>query len=535
MRRRSGAEERIAPWQITDRLRDDPIVELASPRADFDGALAQFLIGLLQTAKEPRGSREWSALSDQPPAPEVLREAFEPLAPAFELLGDGPRFLQDLTLESGGGFEEHSVERLLIEAPGENTLRLGKDHFVKAGRIAALCSPCAAAALLTLQTNAPSGGQGHRTGLRGGGPLTTLVVHPESLWATLWLNVVEAGAFPRSSPGRNRPEDRFPWLAATRTSEGQTGRSTTPEDVHQLQMFWAMPRRIRLRPDAGSAPGGPCSLCGEASLPLVRRFITRNFGVNYAGPWVHPLTPHGRDKDGNPLPIHGNPGGLSYRHWLGLVRSDPENGVSPALVVTQFLAQQVRQKRGKYRLWAFGYDMDNMKARAWLDGTMPLLVVSPEHLEDYEREGARLVLAARRAQQALGFAVKQAVTDRPKDLQGDLGNVGLRFWQETEGPFFDRLRRLLEAIQVGESDPIAVRLEWHRLLVRTARRAFEDFTGRGYFEAADPRRIARAWNNLQKTLFGPKMAEALGVPRLDSRAFAPAGAPEPAAPENLTL
>nr|WP_231886596.1 type I-E CRISPR-associated protein Cse1/CasA [Methylomonas methanica] len=55
-----------------------------------------------------------------------------------------------------------------------------------------LCPSCAATALFTLQTNAPSGGVGHRVGLRGGGPLTTLVLPKASqttLWQKLWLNV----------------------------------------------------------------------------------------------------------------------------------------------------------------------------------------------------------------------------------------------------------------------------------------------------------------------------------------------------------
>ena len=529
VRRRSGAEERIAPCQVTAQLGEDPIIELASPRADFDGALAQLLIGLLQTTMAPERGRVWRRHFDAPPSPEVLREAFEPLAHAFELFGDGPRFLQDLKLESDGGYEELAVERLLIEAPGENTQKLGKDHFVKADRIEALCSSCAAAALLTLQINAPSGGQGHRTGIRGGGPLTTLVLHPESLWATLWLNVLESGDL-RGSPDRDRPEDLFPWLGPTRTSERETGRATTAEDIHLLQMYWAMPRRLRLRADPESEAGGPCGLCAEIGRPLVRRYLTRNLGTNYSGPWVHPLSPHGKDKEGNPLPIHGQPAGLGYRQWLGLVQSDGAGGVTPAQVVGRLLTQRDRQVRAELRLWAFGYDMDNMKARAWLDGTMPLILVKPEHREDYERETARLILGARLAEWALVFAVKQALTGGKRDLRGDPGDVGLRFWQETGGPFFERVRELREAVESGEASPLAVRSGWHRLLVRTANRAFEDFTS-GSFDAVDPGRAARAWNGLQKTLYGPKMQDALDLPKPEPRSGPPpASAPEPPTP-----
>src|SRR5580693_4909190 len=247
LRRRSGAVEVAAPWQITDRQEEDPYSGFASVRADFDGALAQFLVALLQAVLPPWRSGDWRHRFDAPPSPEALRESLQALAFAFELFGDGPRFLQDLTLAEDQPSEE-GIERLLIDAPGENTLQLGKDHFVKGGRIEALCPACAAMALLTLQLNAPSGGQGHRTGLRGGGPLTTLVADPENLWKTLWLNVLLSSELDGNSEGKERPEDRFPWLAPTRTSGKNGGRPTTLSDVHPLQVFWAMPRRIRLLP-----------------------------------------------------------------------------------------------------------------------------------------------------------------------------------------------------------------------------------------------------------------------------------------------
>ena len=57
--RRSGERESIAPWQITDGLEHSPIVSLAAPRPDFNGALIQFLIGLLQTLSPPEDEDDW--------------------------------------------------------------------------------------------------------------------------------------------------------------------------------------------------------------------------------------------------------------------------------------------------------------------------------------------------------------------------------------------------------------------------------------------------------------------------------------------
>lgn len=511
LRRRSGDVETAAPWRITDRHEEDPFIAFAAVRPDFDGALAQFLIGLLQTAFSPTRARDWRQRFDPPPAPETLREAFQPLASAFELFGDGPRFLQDLTLETDAPGEE-KIERLLIEAPGENTLRQGKDHFVKGDRIEALCPACAAMALLTLQINAPSGGQGHRTGIRGGGPLTTLIVHPESLWKSLWLNVLPAGDLAGESTGKDRPEDRFPWLAPTRTSGKNGGRDTTLADVHPLQMYWAMPRRIRLRPDSSTAPDSAvCSLCAGPGRPLVRTFLNRNLGVNYTGSWNHPLTPY-RKSDADYLPLHGSPAGLSYRNWLGLVQSDPDRQIRPAAVVEAFQKDTNRQARAGYLLWAFGYDMDNMKARAWLDGRMPLLLVPPEHREAFELDARRLVLAAAEAAGALVFAAKRALTDRPKEMAHDPADVGVRFWQETEAPFYEHLRQIREILESGGEDTTVPRRHWLVLLKNTANEAFRTVTVVGSFEATDPRRAALAWNGLQSFFNSPKLKDQLGLP-----------------------
>ncbi len=62
--RRESGESYIAPWQLTEP--DDSVLELAAPRPDFNGALLQFLIGLLQTPAPRRmainGRTGWRSL-----------------------------------------------------------------------------------------------------------------------------------------------------------------------------------------------------------------------------------------------------------------------------------------------------------------------------------------------------------------------------------------------------------------------------------------------------------------------------------------
>ncbi|MFN9970934.1 MAG: type I-E CRISPR-associated protein Cse1/CasA, partial [Phycisphaerae bacterium] len=113
----------------------------------------------------------------------------------------------------------------MIDSAGEQGKRLNKDLFVKRDRFKSFGRPAAAMALLTLQTYAPAGGQGHRVSLRGGGPLTTLVdprvaIDPAGsafsmpLWQKLCANVPTEMQFRRSkSAAKSEYEKIFPWLA----------------------------------------------------------------------------------------------------------------------------------------------------------------------------------------------------------------------------------------------------------------------------------------------------------------------------------
>jgi CRISPR system Cascade subunit CasA len=507
VRRRSGKLSRITPWQLTDGFAEDPFTELAAPRPDFDGALIQFLIGLLQTCFAPEDAREWRQRLRQPPTSKELKRAFDPVASAFDLDGSGPRFLQDLTLA-----EERArrVGDILIEAPTGKTLEDNTDLFVKRGRITALCPACAAAALLTLQTNAPSGGQGHRTSIRGGGPLTTLVL-ADSLWATTWLNVLERRGFLNSTgnQGKDALADQFPWLGPTRTSEGDRG--TTPEDAHPTQVFWAMPRRIRLMFRDGQVE---CDLCGAAATRSVRQYQTKNLGVNYTGPWRHPLSPHFVGQDGTPSAIHPQPGGIGYRHWLGLVHAidDGRTKREPAAVVERYL----RTGSEDLRLWAFGYDMENMKARCWHGSTMPLLLCPAEIRETFAFRAAAIVKSAERAAFETRGQLRKALFKPGSDVKGDLSFITGRYWQETEPNFYALLPRVREVLR-DNADVTAALEGWHKALVRTAERIFDDVSQTGAFDAVDPKRVALAWRDLQRAMHGKKMRQTLGLPDKPSK------------------
>ncbi|MBX6741045.1 MAG: type I-E CRISPR-associated protein Cse1/CasA [Acetobacteraceae bacterium] len=507
----------IRPAQITEAISDDPVIAIDWPRPDFRTATLELLIGLLATACPPRDHNAWLEGWDTPPDPAALDAAFAPIAHAFVLDGDGPRFLQDLEDLAA---DAEPIERLLIEAPGASTTRNNTDLLVRRGRVAAIGRAAAAIALFTFQSWAPAGGAGNRTGLRGGGPLTTLVLPrgEASLWHMLWANV------PCGEPPAAADLPRvFPWLAPTVTSEG--AQVVTPENAHRLQCWWGMPRRIRLDFAAGDAPR-PCDLTGVPDRVLVTSWRQRPRGANYAA-WgrVHPLSPYYTLRAGGEwLPLHPQPGGIGYRHWLGLVLQSPDGLRLPAAAVATWRQDRmVDAGGGTARLLAAGFDMDNMKARAFVESEMPLPAApDPAAQARLDDLAARLVRAADQTAGLLRGAVRAALFSPGASVKLDaelLSSVRERLWEQTESAFFDALERAAASDAVAP-DPEPGR--WMQLLRRTALALFDEVAPLSPEAGSAALRIGRARRNLLFALTGygrdgAALFEALGLPAAEPK------------------
>lgn len=503
-RRSSGRTLVIRPCDITDGIDADPIVAFDWPRPDFRLGSLEFLIGLLATACPPMDDDEgWVGWWETPPTPQVLHEAFAPLAHAFVLDGDGPRFMQDAEAFAG---DANPVETLLIDAPGSQTRKKNADHFVKRDAVTTMSRAAAAMALFTLQSFAPAGGAGNRVGLRGGGPLTTLAIPPWRgtlpLWHLLWANVPMG-----QSPALKALPLIFPWLTATRTSEA--GRTTTPGDAHDLAAYWGTARRIRLE-FAPNPQGTPCDILAAVDSVVVSGWHQRPYGANYAA-WQHPLLPYYRQKptDAEWLPVHAQPGGVGYRHWVGLLFDDMADAPlrRAASAVTTFRAKRLFQvaaggERVRWGLLAAGYDMDNMKARGFVESEMPVVEPGdPDRTKDFVLLMRQLVAGAIEAASLLGRSVRRALFSEGAKVAIDAGLFAVvrsRFWDATETAFLVQVQKA-----AASADPDEVRQAWLRDLARTARTLFAeaapiDATG------ADrrPDRIAGAAKSLNFALNG---------------------------------
>ncbi len=179
-----------------DQIAEPGVIFPDWPRADLNIACLELLIGLVFLADPPANASDWRA---RKPDAQRLRQRLAPLAPAFNLTGEGPRFLQDLDPLEG---EPNPPDMLFIDSAGGNTARNNADLMVRRGRYSALDPTLAAMALYTLQAHAPSGGAGNRTSMRGGGPTVTLVDPGRgNLWNLIWANVPDGQpAGPDCSP-----------------------------------------------------------------------------------------------------------------------------------------------------------------------------------------------------------------------------------------------------------------------------------------------------------------------------------------------
>jgi len=505
VRTADGTRRRIAPWEITSIDHGGSLVATDSPRADFNGALMQFLIGLVQASGLiPKREPEWKRGYRSPPTDTALREAFFVHRNAFFLNADGARFLQDLTLENGTPWP---IADLLIELSGN-------EHFIKPKVGNGFCFGCTATALHCLQTNAPEGGRGHLTGLRGGGPLTTLVLPPQQdLWKTIWLNIISEGDLASLGVQTDSPQEKdiFPWVAPTRTGEKDTGTATLPQDAHPLQMYWSMPRRIRI--DFTDLGSGVCDVCGQESERLVQGFFARPYGVRYEGPWRHPLTPYSLDSNNVPASRKARAGSVNYRNWVGLVvkSADVENKSKvqflPALVVERLTnrSKEIAGKRTVARLWGFGYDMEHMRARCWFEGRMPMHAISDERTsERYALNSERMVKAAIIIGACLSSCLKEAWFEEHAKVRGDTGFVDAAFWSRSEPSFFVHLDKLIRELEEASDSapPVETLTSWRSVLCNLSLSLFDEYATSGSIEDENPARIARARNKLKNVCWG---------------------------------
>lgn len=467
VRRETGADV-IRP----DQIAEPDVLFPDWPRADLNLACLELLVGLIYLADPPRDVTDWKARKSDP---DRLRAAMARLAPAFNLLGDGPTFLQDFDPIDGS---ENSPDFLFIDSAGGQTARQNKDLMVRRARYPSLPPELAAMALYTLQAFAPSGGAGNRTSMRGGGPMVTLVrPNGANLWSLIWANV------PVGDPLGADELHELPWMRPTEVSDkGQV--CVPPEgELPAVETFFGQPRRVKLTADnAGQITG----------------VVQKTYGTNYQG-WVHPLSPYYFTKT-EKLPKHPKPGTFGYRNWRGIVLQGKE--ADRAACLTRFLKHRGQEN---CRLLVGGWAMSNATPQDFLWSEAPVFALD----DAGEASAAQLVEAAELAGFALAANTRSGKGE--VDLQtGAAARVREVFFVQTQALF----EAALDAIMAGRE----VHADWLNTLRATALPLFDAEIMPGLAglsetrrkQAVDARRsLVSAFNGFGGT--GKKLFKALGM------------------------
>ncbi|MCJ8333131.1 MAG: type I-E CRISPR-associated protein Cse1/CasA [Epibacterium sp.] len=459
VQRMDGSRDVIRP----DQIAEPDVLFPDWPRADLNLACLELLVGLVYLADPPTSVEDWKT---REPDAARLREALKGLTPAFNLLGDGPRFLQDFDEITGSG---NPPDMLFIDSAGGSTAKKNADLMVKRGRYPGLPLPLAAMALFTLQAFAPSGGAGNRTSMRGGGPMVTLVQPAEpGLWNLIWANVPQGEALEADEL------EELPWMRPTETSEKGQVKAQPEGDFLPPEMFFGMPRRLKL------------TAVNSDNSALVTGVVQKTYGTNY-GAWRHPLSPYNR-RDAEIFAKRPRPGNFGYRNWRGIVFQG--EGVDRAACLQRYLTHYPKHH---FHLLVGGWAVDKATPQDFLWSQARVVPLN----EAGEVLAGRLVEAA----EQIGFAL--ASNTRQGMGEGEIGTgaanrVREQFFQLTQAPFEAQLDR----ISAGQG--AAVPTAWLALCRSEALRLFDTEVMQGLADLSETRRkgAVEARRNLLGALAG---------------------------------
>jgi len=286
---------------------------LSLPRDDMELACLQMLICLTQVIFMPSDPDELEAAAEAPMEEGRFDRSAGRFDRTFELTDPDAPFMQSTGVKAK---EVTPIQKLFVGLPEGNNHALFNDP----GEVARACPSCTAIALFNQAVNCPSIGGGFKEGLRGGGPITTLV-QGNNLRETVWRNVLSLDRL-REGGIHVDESDRPTWEKPIPPLS-----SNPAADIGPLRgLFW-QPTRLQLLPPEG----GPakCDACGIEGIECYSGFLKEKFKYTLIGLWPHPHSPRAWRND------RARERFLSFR-----------SGAPAWTQLTQFLVRQQQEKAG---------------------------------------------------------------------------------------------------------------------------------------------------------------------------------------------
>lgn len=305
--------------------------QLSLPRDDLELACLQLLVCLAQTLFTPPDRATLRQRLKTPLTVEAYRAGIVGKESWFDLAHPEHPFMQTLGVKSKELTEMAKLFAGLVSSTSS--------VFVNEPGLAdSLCPSCATIGLFNQANNAPSFGGGFKGSLRGGAPITTLVLE-DDLRRRIWRNVL--------------PDDwldkLMPWHGETRQQKPNWIEPVKAGEVFHFNrlgllrgLFW-QPAHIEL---VAAGQGGNCASCGKASETLYLGFKKEKFVYEMKGGdmktvWPHPHSPRHWDlKKGEKLEKFASftttaPAWTQLTGFI-MAEEDKKSGHIPAPVVSQF-------------------------------------------------------------------------------------------------------------------------------------------------------------------------------------------------------
>lgn len=250
--------------------------QVSLPRDDLELACMQFLVCMTQVMFLPADDATLRKRLDVPLPPEDFAAGIAPCRDWFDLDHPTQPFMQSRGIKG----KLTTVQKLLPGLPEETSTAPGAHCFFnEVTEIRHMSGPIAAIALFNQASNSPSFGGGFQGGLRGGGPITTLVAGRD-LRETIWRNVLTRSRIQERQIGMpGLAVDQPTWVKPIREKE-----TIRWNEIGLARgLFW-QPARVEL---VRAETPAPCDVLGNEAGQVYAGFRAEQFKFAMEGRWPH--------------------------------------------------------------------------------------------------------------------------------------------------------------------------------------------------------------------------------------------------------
>jgi CRISPR system Cascade subunit CasA len=196
--------------------------------------------------------------------------------------------------------------------------------------------------------------------------------------------------------------------------------------------------------------------------------------------------------------LHPQIDGMGYKLWQQLMLDEP------AAPIRAFDRQTPNNNGNSIKIWAFGYDMDNMKARCWYETTMPYYTMLPEIRPQFVEAVKNYLDCNKQILKYLYVAFK--------DTAVRFKTVELQFWHVTEIEFYKTLQKTIDLlIKDQHNDLVQMKEAWLSYVQDKATKLFDKHVNLQHMDLARIQKIMNAKIQFKKIVWGPKIRKEMGL------------------------